>query len=149
MAGLAKRIDALGSVIVMTATLCLLLAVQWGGSAYAWGNWRVVLCLCISGVLFLVWLYYQYLMKERAMVPFRLLAQRSIAGSNLFSSTGFSNFYIFLYWIPLWFQSVKNASAEQSGVWFLATTASYFVSIILSGGLVRLCPSPRRISTQF
>lgn len=133
-----QRVDALGTIMIVIPTVCLLLTLQWGGTEYSWSNWRVILCLCIFGILGLAWLYYQYLMKERAMVPFRLLAQRSIAGSNFYSSTAFSNFYIFIYWIPLWFQSIKNVSAEQSGIWFLATTVSYFVIIIVSGGLVSL-----------
>ncbi|KAI5865334.1 major facilitator superfamily domain-containing protein [Durotheca rogersii] len=134
--GLLKRIDALGTVMVVAATVCFLLALEWGGSAYPWSDWRVILCLCVFGVVGLAWLYYQYTMGEKAMVPFRILAQRSIAGSNFFSSTGFSSFYIFIYWIPIWFQAVKDVSAEQSGVWFLAATASYFVFIIVGGGLI-------------
>ncbi|KAH8651346.1 major facilitator superfamily domain-containing protein [Xylariales sp. PMI_506] len=134
--GLLERIDALGTVLITSSTVCLLLALQWGGSTYPWSNWRVILCLCIFGVVGLVWLYYQSLMGEKAMVPYRLLKQRSIAGSNFYSATGFSNFYIFLYWMPLWFQAIKNVSAERSGVWFLAATIAYFLSIIVSGGLI-------------
>ena len=46
-----KRIDFLGMVTFMVATICLLLALQWGGTAYSWSNARIIVLFCMFGFL--------------------------------------------------------------------------------------------------
>lgn len=127
--------------MVIGTTTSLLLALQWGGTTYSWGNWRVVLCLVIFGVVGIAWVYYQHRTGDRGLLPLRLLKNRSVLGSNFYSSTTFPNFTIFLYWVPTWFQAVKNVSAQQSGVYFLAAALTYTVFLMMTGGLVSLLPN--------
>ena len=47
----ASQFDLWGTVIFLPMVVCLLLALQWGGSEYEWSNWRVVLLLCLFSVL--------------------------------------------------------------------------------------------------
>ncbi|TGO62563.1 hypothetical protein BOTNAR_0112g00130 [Botryotinia narcissicola] len=47
-----REIDSLGFTFFAPAVLCLLLALQWGGSAYAWSNERIVALFILSPILF-------------------------------------------------------------------------------------------------
>lgn len=46
-----KRIDFLGMATFMVATICLLLALQWGGTTYSWSNARIIVLFCMFGCL--------------------------------------------------------------------------------------------------
>jgi hypothetical protein len=53
-----KGLDLFGGFILICGTTCLLLALQWGGTSYSWGNSRVWGCLIgfgISAFIFIIW----------------------------------------------------------------------------------------------
>ncbi|KAK9781523.1 putative Major facilitator superfamily (MFS) profile domain-containing protein [Seiridium cardinale] len=127
------RIDLLGTMFIMPAIIALLIALQYGGKTYSWNNWRIILCLVIFSVLTLIWLYHEFRLGEKATVPLRIIKQRSVAASVLFTLTGFSNFFIMTYWVPIWFQSVRDNSAQQSGINYLAATIAMSITTILTG----------------
>jgi MFS family permease len=37
-----KHLDPLGAALLLPAVICLVLALQWGGSEYAWNSWRII-----------------------------------------------------------------------------------------------------------
>lgn len=40
-----------GTVCMVASLICLLLALQWGGSTYPWSNGRIIVLFVVSGVL--------------------------------------------------------------------------------------------------
>lgn len=48
--------DPVGNIFFIAAEICLLLAVEWGGTTYAWSNGRVVALFVLFGVLFLAFI---------------------------------------------------------------------------------------------
>ncbi|KAI8161523.1 Efflux pump aflT [Colletotrichum sp. SAR 10_65] len=133
---LLKSMDPLGNALLMPLMVCFLLALQWGGTVYAWSNWRIILCLCLFGVLLIVWLYVQYRRGDEATLPVRLMRQRSVASGTLFMLGTNGTVFVIVYYVSFWFQAVKDVTAEQSGINFLASSLSVSVSSIASGFLV-------------
>lgn len=138
-AQLLRKLDLPGTLTLMPSIVCLLLALQWGGLKYPWGNWRVILCLVIFAVLIVVWFYIQYRRGDEATLPLRILKQRSIASGVAFALCSSGTLFVIVYYVPIWFQSVQSASAEKSGINFLASTAAMSVTAVLSGVLVSGC----------
>lgn len=134
-AGFVRRLDPVGTALLIPALVCLLLSLQWGGFTYAWGNWRVILCFVLFGVLILVWLFLQHREGDAATLPLRIARQRSIAAGMLFLLCATGSLFVVVYYVPIWFQSVRRLSAEDSGVNFLAAMAAMTVSVI-SGGVL-------------
>lgn len=56
---------------------CLLLALQWGGNNYAWGNWRIILLFILGGILAVAFFLWQWKLDERALMPLSLLKNRT------------------------------------------------------------------------
>lgn len=48
-----KRLDLLSTAVFVPSIVSLLLALQWGGSKYGWGNARIIVLLALCGVLML------------------------------------------------------------------------------------------------
>ncbi|KAI1865521.1 uncharacterized protein JN550_008278 [Neoarthrinium moseri] len=131
-----KRFDPMGTVVFMPAIICLLLALQWGGTTYAWNNGRIIALFVVFGVLILAFLYIQYNQQENATVPPRIIANRSVWAGSLYAFGTGSAFFIMVYYIPIWFQAVQGASAVDSGIRNLPMLISVVVCSIFAGGMV-------------
>ncbi|KAI4865139.1 MFS general substrate transporter [Hypoxylon rubiginosum] len=127
------RLDPLGTLFFVPSIVCLLLALQWGGSTYEWNSWRIILLLVLFAVLFLVFAAIQILMPDTATVPVRIITQRSVAAAALFMFAVAGAMLMSIYYLPLWFQVVQGVSAVQSGINTLPLVLSLVVASILSG----------------
>ncbi|OTA93900.1 hypothetical protein M434DRAFT_21233 [Hypoxylon sp. CO27-5] len=131
------RLDPLGTFFFMPSIICLLLALQWGGSTYSWGSWRIILLLVLFAVLFLAFAAVQVLMPNTATVPVRVITQRSIAAAALFMLAVAGAMLMTIYYLPLWFQVVQGVSATQSGVDTLPLVLSLVVASIIAGAVTQ------------
>ncbi|KAK0620475.1 major facilitator superfamily domain-containing protein [Immersiella caudata] len=135
LAGLVRRFDLLGAVFLLPAVVSLLLALQWGGTQYAWGSWRVVTTVVVFGVTTLVWAGIQYRAGDDATVPLRIVKGRSMLSAIWFTFCVMAVLFIFVQYVTIWFQAAMGVSAYQSGINLLAATASMSVTFIASGFL--------------
>lgn len=46
-----KRLDPVSTMLVMPCIVCLMLALIWGGTKFAWNDWRVILLFVLFAVL--------------------------------------------------------------------------------------------------
>ncbi|KAL2799254.1 major facilitator superfamily domain-containing protein [Aspergillus keveii] len=108
--------DISGIVLLLGSILCFLLALQWGGSAKPWNDADVIGTLIGFAILLILFCVNEFLLKDNAMIPPRLLANRTLFFCSAFTLFFCSSFYALLYYLPIYFQSVKEASAADSGV---------------------------------
>ncbi|KAL4924232.1 MDR family MFS transporter [Aspergillus undulatus] len=128
-----RQMDVPGSLCLLPGVICLLLALQWGGTKYEWANGRIIALFVIAGVLLCGFIAIQYVSGDRATVPPRVFGNRNVWGAALFGSGVTAGFFLMLYYIPIWFQAIKGASAIRSGVMNLPMVLAY-VAFSLSGG---------------
>jgi len=130
------RFDPIGTAVFMPGIICLLLALQWGGTTYPWGNWRIILLLVLFAVLIAVFLYVQHRQQDLATVPPRIFFKRSVWASSLFSFCLGAAFLGSVYYLPIWFQAVKGASAVGSGIMNLPMLIACVLCSVVAGGAV-------------
>ncbi|ETS73840.1 hypothetical protein PFICI_14786 [Pestalotiopsis fici W106-1] len=130
------RLDPIGNFLFAPSIICLLLALQWGGTDYPWNDQRVIALLVLFGVLFITWLWSQYWQKQRATVPINVLHQRSIIAGVLYSACIGGVMLSMGYYLPIWFQAIDGVDALQSGIRNLPFILGLVVSSILAGGFV-------------
>ncbi|KAJ6135426.1 hypothetical protein N7512_000586 [Penicillium capsulatum] len=130
------RLDPLGSIFFLPGVICLLLALQWGGTQYAWSNGRIIALLVLAGLLLLAFSAVQIWRKEDATVPPRIIMQRSVACGALYTSCLSGAMISMIYTLPLWFQGVKGTSAVQSGIDNIPMVLALVVASILSGATI-------------
>ena len=131
------QLDLLGTAVFLPSTVCLLLALQWGGTIYAWSNWRIILLLVLFGVTMPVFIYIQHVKQETATVPPRIFKYRSIMAAMWWSFTIPSAMTVIIYYLPLWFQAVKGVSAIKSGIMMLPLVIGMVIAIMIAGFLTR------------
>jgi EmrB/QacA subfamily drug resistance transporter len=122
-----RRIDFLGALTGAAATVCLLLALTWGGSTYPWGSTQVVGLLVAAGALYLAFLLVERLMRE-PLLPLDLFRNQVFALSSLLALAGGMVIYAMIFYLPLFMQGVLGQTATTSG----ASLAPLFIPVALS-----------------
>lgn len=130
------KLDPIGTIILLPAIICLLLALQWGGSTYAWSSGRIIALLVVGIALLVVFVGIQIWQKDSATIPPRILANRSITAGFLSQTCIGSAMMMFVYYLPVWFQAIKNDTAIQSGIATLPLVLGLVVFSIVTGILV-------------
>ncbi|EPS36467.1 hypothetical protein H072_10030 [Dactylellina haptotyla CBS 200.50] len=131
-----EQFDVHGTAVFMPAIICLLLALQWGGSKYEWKNGRIIALLVIAGLLLIAFVAIQIWKQDKATVPPRILKQRSVASGAWFAAMLGSAFFVLVYFVPIWFQAIKSVSATKSGIMNLPMILTLVIMSIIAGGLV-------------
>ncbi|KAF4628724.1 hypothetical protein G7Y89_g9430 [Cudoniella acicularis] len=129
------KLDPLGTLVFLPGIICLLLALQWGGTTYPWGNARIIVLFILAAILIAIFIVIQFKSGDRATVPIRIINQRSIASGFYFSLVSPGAMMVIIYFLPLWFQAIKGVSAVASGIDSLPLVLSLVVASILSGAI--------------
>jgi len=108
----ARQLDPLGHLFLLPGIICLLLALQWGGSTYHWGNARIIVLLILFVVLITAFIAVQIWKQETATVPPRIFKQRSIISANWFAFCAGCAMMTFVYFIPIYFQAIKVSESN-------------------------------------
>lgn len=128
--------DPFGTLLFLPSVICLLLALQWGGTTYAWSNGRIIALFVVFGLTLLAFIGVQFWAGDNATVPFRIAKQRSIASGSLFTACLGASFFTFVYYVPIWFQAIRGASAMHSGIDTLPMMIAVTIGSIVAGGVV-------------
>jgi predicted small integral membrane protein len=97
-----EQFDIFGTIIFLPMIICLLLALQWGGSKYPWHDGRIIALLVIFGVLALIFGGIQVWKQDNATVPPRVLTQRTVGAGAWFVAMLGAAFFVFVYYLPIW-----------------------------------------------
>ncbi|ESZ94587.1 hypothetical protein SBOR_4998 [Sclerotinia borealis F-4128] len=127
------EIDLIGASFLMGAIICLLLALQWGGSTYPWRDSKVWGCILGFALLIIIFIAQQFRRGDRATIPPRILGQRTVLSCCLFSCFISMGLYTHIFYLPFYFQAVKGTSAEASGIRTIPYLGSVIVSSIFAG----------------
>ncbi|KAK9366915.1 major facilitator superfamily domain-containing protein [Lipomyces kononenkoae] len=130
------QLDPLGTLCFLPSIVCLLLALQWGGTTYAWNNGRIIALFVLAGVLFMAFIVIQIWKGDNATVRPRIVANRSIALGMVYTLCVGGSMITLVYFIPIWFQAIKGVSAVQSGIDTIPLVLSLVVAAIGSGAII-------------
>ncbi|KAI9830146.1 MAG: COP9 signalosome complex subunit 1 [Sarea resinae] len=111
------RIDFLGNTILVLSVIAILLALTWGGTEHPWASWRTIVPLVLGAVGLAAFLFYEStpFCKEPTM-PMRLFSNRTSSAAFLMSFIHGMLLYWSCYFLPVYFQAIKDASPTRSGV---------------------------------
>jgi MFS family permease len=131
-------LDPWGTACFLPAIICLLLALQWGGTLYPWGNWRIIVLFVFFSVLITAFIAIQVMTRDTtATIPARIITQRSVIAGCLYTFCLGSAFMIAVFYLPIWFQAIKGATAVKSGIMSIPLILACVVALIMCGGLVQ------------
>jgi MFS family permease len=131
--GKLDQLDPLGFILIAPAVICLLFAIEWGGSKYPWDSGRVIALFVVFGVLLLAFIASQIWRGDKATLPPRILRQRSIISASLANVGVGSLLVLYAFYLPIWFQVIKGKSPQKSGLSLLPLLLSNVLAVISCG----------------
>ncbi|KAF2450925.1 MFS general substrate transporter [Karstenula rhodostoma CBS 690.94] len=131
-----RQLDLPGATVLVGAVVCLLLALQWGGIVYPWSEGKVYGCFIGFALLLALFILIQMKDQNSCTVPLHLFRNRTVCAS--------SGFMLFLqlavavqaYYWPIYFQSVKDTSARDSGIYMFPFAISSTLCTLASGWVI-------------
>ena len=94
-----QQLDLEGTMLFLPAIICLLLALQWGGSKYPWNEARIIVLFVLFGLLISGFVAVQIWKQEKATVPPRIAKNRSVWASAWFGASLGASFFIMVYYV--------------------------------------------------
>jgi hypothetical protein len=128
--------DVWGSMVFIPANVSLLLALKWGGSKYPWNDQRIIALLVVFGILTTIFIAIQLWKQDSATIPPRILKQRSIWGSAVYSFFIGATLFVLLFFVPIWLQAIRSVSPLHSGVDTLPMILAFVLGTIFAGALI-------------
>lgn len=130
------RLDLVGSSILIPATICLLLPLQWGRSTYSWNSPHIIGLFVAAGCLTIIFVVSQIKLGDKATLPPSLFKNRNTLFAFLFAAVFGAGFYPLIFYLAIYFQSVKGSSALHAGIQLLPLSISCTVSSVGTGFLI-------------
>jgi hypothetical protein len=132
---LPQKLDLLGFALFALAVTMMNLALSWGGQTHPWNSSIVIGLLCgavvTAGVL-IAWLRFR---QDQALIPPRIFRKPTVLYGSLLSFLQGGAFIMMGFFLPLWFQSIKQVSPTTSGLMLLPTTICQIIAASLTGVL--------------
>ncbi|MFE3224312.1 MFS transporter [Nocardia sp. NPDC059228] len=126
------RTDWLGAITLAAGTVPLLIVAQQGRD-WGWSSHRALLCYGIAAAGLVLFLIVEFLMKDSALIPLRLFANRTfsiaILGGFIVGVAMFGAIVL----VPLYFQVVRGYSPTRSGLFMLPLVVGIMLGAQLSG----------------
>ena len=128
------QMHPVGVVLAMGSIICFLLVLQYGGIVHPWHSSIVILLLVAFVIVLLSLGFWEYYQGEYAMLVPRLISQRSLWAAAIFQFFFAGSYFLLLYYLPIYFQSIKGASpihSEVNNLPFIITAGMF----VLAGGI--------------
>lgn len=126
-------LDPLGFIAFVPSIICVLLALEWGGTTYAWNSGQIIALFTVFGVTLLAFAGIQSWLGEKATIPARIATQRTVWSACIYTLCLTGTFFLMVYFIPIYFQAVKGVSALQSGIDTIPLIVPQVLALIMAG----------------
>ncbi|PGH26776.1 hypothetical protein AJ80_01541 [Polytolypa hystricis UAMH7299] len=131
-----QRIDYVGTALFVGSTTAFLIPVTWGGVMYDWNSWRTLVPLIIGGVGMIVTMLYETYVAANPIIPLTVFATRTAIVSYIETVLHGLVLWCGLYYMPLYFETVKEYSPILSGIALFPMSFTVAPSAAIIGFLV-------------
>lgn len=127
------HMDVVGITLTLAGMVCFILALEYGGVSHSWNSSQVIGLLVGFVLIEAALVIWEINQQEYAMLPYKLLKLRAIWTTCAFQFFFAGAYFVVLYYLPIYFQSIRGASPLQSGVDNLPLVITFGVCILAGG----------------
>ncbi|EGZ77947.1 MFS general substrate transporter [Neurospora tetrasperma FGSC 2509] len=131
-----KDLDIVGNILILGAFIMLFLALEHTTRGFSWNHPLIIWLLAGCGITTSIFMVWQWAKGDAALIPPRIIKQRTVAAS---CGTAFMIYAILInmtFFLPIWFQAVKNDTAMRSGVHMVPFFVTQSAFSLIAGGIV-------------
>ena len=128
--------DPIGTTLIMGAIIAYILAIQYGGQSAAWNSATVIGLLVGFGAIIVVFGVWEAYNGERSMIVPRLIKKQTVWVNAVYAFLLASSYFIIIYYLPIYFQSIDDVSPTMSGVRNIPIIVAVTFGTIFSGAFI-------------
>lgn len=131
-----RQIDYIGTFLFISSLASFLIPLTWGGISYPWGSWHTVAPLAIGVSGLAAFGFYEYRFARDPIIPPMIFNNRTATVS--FIGSVFQGFILWcsLYYMPLYYEAVKEYSPVITGVALFPATFTVAPSAMVVGVVI-------------
>jgi EmrB/QacA subfamily drug resistance transporter len=138
-------LDFLGAALMVTGTVALLLALNWGGMRYAWTSWQIVSLVGTALTLFALFVWRLGVAPE-PFIPLSLLRNRVVAFAIGAASLAYGTMIALSIYAPVYFETVLRLTASEAGLTLIPFMGGVVIGSVFAGRLMARVERYKRIS---
>lgn len=129
------ELDLTGFALFAPTTVMFLLALEWGSTEHGWGSPIVIGLFAGSGACLILFSLWERHVGERALIPFHVVKRRVVWASTIQTTCLFTNNFVGVNYVPIYFQAVRGVGPSLSGVYTLPSIVTQVLSLVTVGAL--------------
>lgn len=110
-----KRVDFLGAFFLVSSLMIILTTASFGGSQFAYTSKTFIGLVFFSAFLFSCFVYTECYISDEPIIPMEVMSERTVLASSLANWFYTMGVFSYLFFVPLFFQTVMGLTATQSG----------------------------------
>jgi len=131
-----KKIDFLGTFLLVSSIVSLLLGLSWGGTKYSWSSAVIILLFVGFAIIMAIYLFVKWKIAKKPITPFQIFKNKNVTFSCLISFFLGITFIGFTNTAPLLYQDGRGISATYSGLRLVPHSVTVSIGNIGSGYLI-------------
>jgi EmrB/QacA subfamily drug resistance transporter len=131
------KIDYIGTFLVVSGLVLVLLGLTFGGIDFPWKSAAVICCFVFGGILLILFVYYNFKISKEPLIIKEVITIPQIFAACSSALLNFGFFMVAINYLAIYFQVIFNATAWRSGVDLLPLVVSVTISSILNGAFMR------------
>ncbi len=139
------KLDVLGAVLMMGASVALLLALSWGGRKFDWISVEIGALLLLSAILWSLFAW-RLVAAVEPFLPLAVLGNAVVRCAALAGACNMGTLVGMTIFVPLYFEVVRHLSASQSGLALIPLMGATVVFSTLTGRLTTHITHYKRVS---
>ncbi|KAJ7503361.1 cephamycin export protein cmcT [Mycena galericulata] len=131
-----RRIDFVGSLLILFASTLLVLSLTWASGSYEWQNSHVTATLvlgCVVSVAFVLW---EWKFPPFPVIPMYIFKKKIVVGAGITQTINGFLTVVQVFYLPTFYQLAYGYSPVKSGVMLLPLTLVQTVASTGSGLIV-------------
>ncbi|KAJ4354482.1 uncharacterized protein N0V89_006219 [Didymosphaeria variabile] len=139
ISGLAQ-IDWIGMITFIFGIGLIILAVQWGGTSYAWSSAATIVPLIVGGILVIIFFTHEYLLgpgrlmariftRQVAMIPSTLFRKKDVTLLMIINFSAGVSLVSAFYFVSYYWQLAEGYSSSKAGTQLLYYTPGLGVGV--------------------
>ncbi|KAM9920173.1 hypothetical protein OXX59_007406 [Metschnikowia pulcherrima] len=110
-----KRVDFLGAILLVSSLMIILTTASMGGAQIAYTSKTFIGLVILSVLLFSSFIYTESYVSDEPIIPMEVMTERTVLASSLANWFYTMGVFTYLFFIPMFFQTVMGLTATQSG----------------------------------
>ncbi|QKX62568.1 uncharacterized protein TRUGW13939_09729 [Talaromyces rugulosus] len=132
-----RRMDWIGMSLFTVSITSILVPLTWGGVEFAWYSWQTLVPLILGVIILPFTIFYEHYIPLRPFLQLSLFDSRSANAAYFGSLIQGLLLFCTLYYVPVYFEAVKNFGPVKTGLSLMPATATLVPMSIITGAAMR------------